>query len=96
MRDTLAEGVVLGKTSAAQTSAGTGQSLSSAQGRMLVDIPALLLVSAGGKMAFHLTQYYKVKIVEVRTLDRERARLPVLWMVGGTVTVWLWVFGWFL
>lgn len=54
---------------------------------MLVNIPALLLVTAGGKMACHLNQSYKVMIVRLKTLGKGKAQLLVLCLVRGTVAV---------
>lgn len=52
---------------------------------MLVGSPALLLVTAGGNMAWHLILIYKLLIVGVKTLDKGQTHLLVLCMVEDTV-----------
>lgn len=60
----------LGNTTVVQILVETGLFLSSIQDQRLAGTLALLLMTVGDKMAWHVLQSYKVRAVGVRTLDK--------------------------
>lgn len=88
--------MALSNTAVVQTLVGIGLFLSSVQDQRLAGTLALLLMTAGDRMAWHVIQSYKVRAVGLRTLDKGQTHFLVLCLVGDTVGVQVWTFGWFL